>query len=52
MTKGLFWTVFKPAFDKAFIEDNIQSAFRKSGIWPTDGSRVITTITCPGPSSP
>jgi len=52
MTKGLFWTVFKPAFDKAFTVDNIQSAFKKSGIWPTNGSRIITTITRPRPSSP
>jgi hypothetical protein len=52
MTKGLFWPRFKIAFDKAFTEENIQSAFRKSGIWPTDGSTVIKTISRPTLSSP
>ncbi|PMD31228.1 DDE-domain-containing protein [Hyaloscypha variabilis F] len=47
MTKGLFWKYFKPAFDEAFTEENIQSAFRKSGIWPTDGSAIIKMITRP-----
>jgi len=52
MTKSMFWPMFKRAFDKAFTEDNIQSAFRKSGIWPTDGSKIIKTITRPTLSSP
>jgi hypothetical protein len=52
MSKGLFWPRFKIAFDKAFTEENIQSAFRKSGIWPTDGSTVIKTISRPTLSSP
>jgi hypothetical protein len=52
MTKGLFWPRFKIVFDKAFTEENIQSAFRKSGIWPTDGSTVIKTISHPILSSP
>ena len=47
MSKSFFWPMFKRAWDKAFTEDNIQSAFRKSGIWPTDGSHIIKTITCP-----
>jgi len=44
--------VFKPAFDKAFTVNNIQSAFKKSGIWPTNRSRIIAIITRPRPSSP
>jgi hypothetical protein len=51
ITKGLFWPIFKRAFDKAFTENNIQSAFRKSGIWPTNGSNIIKTITRPTLSS-
>jgi hypothetical protein len=52
MSKSFFWPMFKTAWDKAFNESNIQSAFRKSGIWPTDGSQIIKTITCPSLSSP
>ena len=52
MTKAFFWPKFKSAWDKAFTESNIQSAFCKSGIWPTDGSSVIKTITRPMLNSP
>ena len=52
ITKGLFWPMFKRAWDKAFTEKNIESAFRKSGIWPTDGSHIIKTITRPTIVSP
>jgi hypothetical protein len=47
MTKSFFWPIFKVAWDKAFTEDNIQSAFRKAGIWPTDSVHVITAVTRP-----
>jgi hypothetical protein len=52
ITKGLFWPRFKIAFNKAFTEENIQSAFCKSGIWPIDGSTIIKTITRPMLSLP
>jgi hypothetical protein len=52
ITKELFWPRFKIAFNKAFTKENIQSAFRKSGIWPTDRSAIIKTITRPMLSSP
>jgi DDE superfamily endonuclease len=52
MTKSFFWPMFKRAWDKAFTEKNIQSAFCKSGIWPTDGSYIIKTITRPVAVSP
>jgi hypothetical protein len=52
MTKELFWPRFKIAFNKAFTKENIQSAFRKSGIWLIDGSVIIKTITRPTLSSP
>ena len=47
MTKSFFWPKFKRSWDKAFTKSNIQSAFRKSGIWPTNGSYIIKTITRP-----
>ena len=52
ITKGLFWPRFKIVFDKAFTEENIQSAFRKSGIWLIDRSIIIKTITRPTLSLP
>ena len=52
MSKSFFWPMFKRAWDKSFTEENIQSAFRKSGIWPTDGSNIIKKITRPTLASP
>jgi hypothetical protein len=52
MSKSMFWPMFKRAWDKAFTEDNIQSAFCKAGIWPTDSSYIIKTITRPVIASP
>ena len=52
MTKSFFWPLFKRAWDKAFTEANIQSAFRKAGIWPTDGIHIIKAIAHPIISSP
>jgi len=52
MSKSFFWPKFKRSWDKAFTEKNIQSAFCKSGIWPTDGSLIIKTITRPTLASP
>ena len=52
MSKSFFWPQFKVAWDKAFTESNIQSAFRKGGIWPTDGIHIITAIARPVISSP
>ena len=44
--------MFKRAFNKDFTKDNIQPAFRKSGIWPTNSSKIIKTITRPTLSLP
>jgi DDE superfamily endonuclease len=52
MSKDFFWGMFKRAWDKSFTQNNIQSAFRKSGIWPTNGSHIIKTITRPKLASP
>jgi hypothetical protein len=46
MSKSFFWPMFKRSWDKAFTEKNIQSAFCKAGIWPTNGTQVLMTITC------
>jgi hypothetical protein len=52
VSKTFFWPMFKRSWDKAFTKDNISSAFRKSGIWPVDGSHIIKTITRPTLKSP
>ena len=52
MSKSFFWPIFKVAFDKAFTEKNIQSAFRKAGIWPTNGINIVKSITRLVVSSP
>src|SRR5271170_6922061 len=44
--------MFKRAWDKSFTEENILLAFRKSGIWPTNGSNIIKKITRPTLASP
>lgn len=36
-----FFTIFYPAFDKAFTEENIRSAWRKTGIEPWDPAQVL-----------
>jgi hypothetical protein len=52
MSKRFFWPIFKTAWDQAFTKQNIEHAFQKTGIWPTDGSRVIKIITRPTTSTP
>jgi hypothetical protein len=47
MSKSFFWPKFKRSWDKAFTEKNIQSVFCKLGIWPTNSSLIIKTITRP-----
>jgi hypothetical protein len=43
----LFWGLFKPAFDKAFTESNIKSAFAKYGIEPPNKALVLKQIKRP-----
>jgi hypothetical protein len=52
MSKSFFWPMFKRAWDKAFTEANIQAAFCKPGIWPTDSTNIIQSITRPFLVSP
>jgi hypothetical protein len=46
-SKALFWGLFKPAFDKAFTESNIKSAFAKCGIEPPNEALVLEQIKRP-----
>ena len=41
MTKRMFYGCFKPAFEKAFCVENIESAWKKTGLWPYDPSLVL-----------
>jgi hypothetical protein len=41
VSKRDFFTIFYPAFDKAFTEGNIRSAWRKTGIEPWDPAQVL-----------
>jgi hypothetical protein len=43
----LFWGLFKPAFDKAFIESNIKLAFAKYGIELPNKALVLEQIKRP-----
>jgi len=52
MSKRFFWPMFKKAWDKAFTEENIQHAWEKARIWPTNGDAVIAAVTKPLNPSP
>ena len=47
MTKRKFWSLFLPAWKKAFTETNIRSASAKAGIWPVDHKQVVNAIIQP-----
>ena len=36
LPKGSFWDVFEPAWSRAMSVANIQSGFRKTGVYPVD----------------
>ena len=40
----MFFKAFKEAFDATFIEEKIQNAFAKPGIWPVYRDDIIATI--------
>jgi chemotaxis protein histidine kinase CheA len=44
MTKRFFFGIFKPAFKKAFSEENIRSAWSKTGLWPYNPDVVLDAI--------
>jgi hypothetical protein len=41
--------MFKAAWDVSFTKENIQSAFKKPGIWPIDGTKIIKKVSKPNP---
>ena len=47
MSKRFFYKFFKRAWDASFTEENIQSAFRKPGVWPVDGKEMIAKVSKP-----
>jgi hypothetical protein len=44
MTKRLFWTVFKEAWEAAFTVENIKKAWEKAGVYPIDSSKTLSMI--------
>jgi hypothetical protein len=42
MSKRHFWSLFKPAFDAAFSEKNIKSAWKKTGLKPLNPEVVLS----------
>jgi hypothetical protein len=47
VTKRLFWPMFKKAWDASFTKENIESGWRKTGIWPFHPSVVLSKIKRP-----
>jgi hypothetical protein len=47
ITKRLFWPMFKKAWDASFTKENIESGWRKTGIWPFNPSVVLSKIKRP-----
>jgi hypothetical protein len=44
MTKRLFWTVFKEAWELAFTSENIKKAWEKAGVYPINSSKTLPMI--------
>lgn len=44
MSKRMFWSVFRSAWQKTFTFENISSAFHKTGIFPLSPSLVLNQI--------
>jgi hypothetical protein len=49
MLKRFFYKMFKAAWDVSFTKENIQSAFKKPGVWPVDGTEMIKKVSKPDP---
>lgn len=43
-SKREFFALFWPAFEQAFTRSNIESGWRKTGLWPRDSSLVLDKI--------
>src|SRR5580700_4433784 len=44
MTKRIFWTIFKEAWEAAFTVDNIKKAWAKADVYPIDASKTLSQI--------
>ena len=44
MSKRAFWSVFWPAWTRAFSKENIASGFRKTGVFPLNPNLVLNKI--------
>ena len=52
MNKGQFYKLFKPAFEKAFSEQNIRSGWAQTGLYPLNPAQVLDQLsTKPAPST-
>jgi hypothetical protein len=47
MSKRLFFKIYKKVFDATFIENAIQRAFAKLGIWPVFRDDMMKTVRYP-----
>jgi hypothetical protein len=50
MTKRMFWTLFKSAWEASFTSKSIEKAFEKTGIWPFYPEKTLKSLK--KPSSP
>jgi hypothetical protein len=52
LSKRDFWPLFREAWKQAFTAKNVQSAWEKTGIYPFDPQRVLSTFVLQKPSQP
>ena len=51
ITKRMFWTIFWPAWQEAFSEKTVTSAYAQTGIFPHNPELLISRITKPAIST-
>ncbi len=44
ISKRHFWSLFKPAYDLAFTKKNIESAWKKTGLYPLDEEVILSQV--------
>jgi len=52
MSKRYFYELFWPAWQRAFTKNNIQSGWKKTGLYPFNPSEILDQLTIPGPRPP
>ena len=50
ITKRVFWRLFRPAFQKAFISNNILAGFSATGVHPLNPEKVLSQLQKKTPS--